>query len=89
MAVLFVRHQVEDYDAWKRGYDEAADMQKANGVQSEAVYRHADDPNTVTVYHEFASLDAAKAFAEHPDLREIMRELGVKGEPDVWFAHEV
>ena len=89
MAVLFVRHKVEDFDVWKKGYDEAGDMQKQLGVEAEAVYRHAEDPNMVTVYHKFDSMEAAKAFANHPQLAEVMRELSVLGEPEVWFAHEV
>lgn len=88
MVVLFVRHEVSDYDTWKKGYDDAADMQRANGVRAEAVYRHDGDPNTVTVYHEFDSIDAAKAFVDAPALRDVMDELGVQGKPDVWFAHK-
>ena len=88
MAVLFVRHEVEDYDAWRKGYDEAGEFQKANGVRSEAVYRHADEPNVVTVYHEFDSVDAAKEFAGNDELKDVMHDLGVKGKPDIWIANE-
>lgn len=88
MAVLFVRHEVTDFDVWKKGYEGAADMRKANGVKAAAVYRHEDNPNVVTVYHEFDSIDAAKAFASNPALKEKMAELGVKGGPEIWFAHK-
>jgi quinol monooxygenase YgiN len=89
MAVLFVRHEVADYDAWKKGYDAAADMQKALGVTVEAVYRHEDDPNVVTVYHEFDSIEAARAMVNDPALKKAMNELGVKGQPEFWFAQRV
>jgi quinol monooxygenase YgiN len=44
-----------------------------------ASYRHDDDPNVVTVYHEFDSIDAAKAMASSPALKEAMAGLGVRG----------
>lgn len=62
MTTLFVRHAVSDYPAWRKTYDGFLPIQKANGVLSEAVYQSIDDPNDVTVTHEFATLEAAQAF---------------------------
>ncbi len=60
--------------------------QKAGGVTAEAVYQAADDPNDVTVTHEFPTLEAAKAFAGSADLRAAMHDAGVQGAPTIWFA---
>lgn len=89
MSVMFVRHEVADYDVWKKAYDEAADFQKASGVKAEAVYRHEDNPNVVTVYHKFDTIDAARAMANDPALKEVMDKIGVRGKPEIWFAQEV
>ncbi len=86
MTTLFVRHQVADYAAWRAFYSTLGEMQARNGVQSQTVYQSADDPNDVTVTHEFASLDAARAFTGSPELREAMHEAGVAGAPTVWFT---
>jgi hypothetical protein len=77
MATMFVRHTVSDYAAWRKVYDSVAAMQKAGGVTAEAVYRGADDSNDVTVTHEFASIEAARAFAGSADLKAAMQRGGV------------
>jgi len=86
MATMFIRHQVADYAAWRRVYDALGPTQKALGVTGQAVYRAADDPNNITVTHDFATLDVAHAFAASPDLRNAMHEAGVVGAPTIWFA---
>jgi len=86
MTRMFVRHDVEDFSRWKKGYDEAAGFQRAAGVTDEAVYQAADNPNDVTVIHDFDSLDEARAFASNPQLKKTMDEIGVTGQPQIWFT---
>jgi len=83
---MFTRHEVADYAAWKVVYDSVAPLQKKGGVYFKAVYRSADNPNDLTVVHDFHSLEAAKAFAGSPDLRAAMEKGGVKGPPQIWFV---
>lgn len=89
MATLFVRHQVADFAKWKSGYDGLVSMRTDRGVKSDGVYQSVDDANDVTVYHEFDTIDAAKAFAGHEDLKKAMDELGVQGAPQIWFTNRV
>jgi quinol monooxygenase YgiN len=56
------------------------------GVTGHGVYQTDGNPNDVTVYHDFESMDAAKAFAGSERLREVMQQAGVQGEPIVWFT---
>jgi hypothetical protein len=86
MATLFVRHHVTDYAKWRAVYDGFAPTLKKFGVQAATVYQSADDPRDLTVTHEFASLDAARAFTGSPELREAMHSAGVEGAPTTWFA---
>jgi len=86
MATLFVRHTVADYAAWRKGYDEFDATRRSMGVTSDGVYQLDGNPNDLTIYHEFASMDAAKSFAASTELREAMASLGVVGAPDIWFA---
>ncbi len=48
-------------------------------MAADAVYRAADDPNDITVTHDFATMDAARAFAGSAELQAAMRDAGVLG----------
>jgi hypothetical protein len=84
----FVHHRVRDYAAWRKVYDGFADVQKAGGVRAEAVFRSVDDPNDVTVVHDFDDVATAKAFFASPDLRDAMMRAGVEGEPELFLGEE-
>ncbi len=86
MTTLFARHSVSNYDEWRKVYDGFAPVLKMWGVSAEAVYRGTDNPNDITVMHEFPTMDAAVAFAYSEDLKKAMQSAGVVGEPTIWFA---
>jgi hypothetical protein len=88
MIRLFVRHTVNDYATWRNGYDAFEGLRQQMGVAGAAVYQAVDDPSDVTVWHDFATLDAAKTFASSPELREAMQTAGVQGTPQIWFTAE-
>lgn len=81
---LFVRHNVADYAVWKSGYDAFEPMR--GDVFYQAVYQAVQDPNDVTVTHDFHTLEAAQAFANSPKLKETMGKIGVIGTPQVWYT---
>ena len=87
MATLFVRHQVADYAIWRRVYDAAKPTQEAAGVLAATIYRSVDNPNELTVSHDFDTLEAAHAWAASPELHAAMQSAGVVGAPTVWFAN--
>jgi hypothetical protein len=86
MIRLYVRHAVEDFDRWLAGYRARADLRARHGVKADGVHRGVDDPNDVTVWHDFETADEAAAYAAAPELRDAMATLGVKGAPLVWAA---
>ena len=86
MARLFVRHDVADFGAWKQAYDDFDAERKTLGVVGDGVYQGDGNPNDVTAFHDFETMDAAKAFAGSPRLREVMEVAGVQGAPTIWFA---
>lgn len=85
-ARLFVRHEVTDYAVWRKAFDAFAPTQKKLGVIYSAVYRAADNPNDVTVIHDFHSVDKAKGFAASPELKAAMEKAGVKSAPQIWIT---
>jgi hypothetical protein len=88
MTTMFVRHTVSDYKTWRKAYDDFAPVQKAKGVTAEAVYRAVENPNDITVTHEFATIEAAQAFAESAELKNAMQNAGVAGAPTIWFTNK-
>jgi hypothetical protein len=86
MTTMFVRHEVADFAKWKEGYDEFRPTREQMGVTAAAVYQAPDNPNDVTVTHEFATLSTAQTFVESDELRTAMEQAGVAGPPTIWFA---
>jgi len=83
---LFVRHQVDDFSVWVKGYDAYSEEQKRAGIFHKAVYQSLDDPNDVTVIHDFHDANKAKDFVSSPKLKDQMTKLGVKGQPEIWIT---
>jgi hypothetical protein len=86
MTTMFVRHQVSDYAAWRQAYDDFDAARRDMGVTAHAVYQADGDPNDLTIVHDFASVDAARQFAESEDLRNAMQRAGVLSKPTIWFT---
>ena len=78
----------QDFATWKKAYDDFDAERQGLGVAGDAVYQTVDNPNEVTVYHDFNSIEDAKAFASSDKLKEVMKGAGVAGEPTIWFVQE-
>ncbi len=89
MPTMFVRHTVSNYKTWRKAYDDFASVQKAKGVTAQAVYQSADNPNDVTVTHEFTTVEAAQAFVKSEELKKAMQSAGVVGTPTIWFTNKI
>ena len=83
---LYVRHEVTSYTTWRKAYDSFDATRRKMGVIAQAVYQSLDDPNDVTITHDFASAAKAKAFAVSAELKAAMAKAGVKGAPQIWFT---
>ena len=86
MATIFVRHDVLDFGTWKQAYDDFGAERQTMGVTGHGAYQAEGNPNNVTIYHHFESMDTAKSFIQSDRLREVMMAAGVQGEPDIWFT---
>jgi len=87
--IVIVEHTVEDYEAWKRGFDEHRSVQDKHGMTDHRLYRSSDDPNTVTLLCRFPSREAAEGFLNDPSLAEAMQHAGVLGAPRITTWEEV
>ena len=86
MIRMFIRHKVRDYTAWRKDYDSFDSARIKLGVRDQAVYRDVDDQNDVTVWHDFETVEAAKALAGSEQLKGAMKGAGVVGAPTIWFT---
>lgn len=75
---MLIVHEVVDYAAWKRVFDEAADMRRDAGEISYQVLKFDTDPNRIVHFSQWRSLAQARRFFESPELIEIRRIAGVK-----------
>jgi quinol monooxygenase YgiN len=78
MQCVLIIHEVENYDAWKRIFDHAADMRKVAGERTYQVLKYENDPNKIVHFSAWTSIDAAKEFFESPQLVKIRADAGVK-----------
>lgn len=83
---VFVRHEIGDYAAWRKIYDENAPIRKKWGVIAQEIYRSVDNPNEVTVIHDFKTLEKARAWAASSELKAALQKAGVTGTPQIWFT---
>jgi hypothetical protein len=83
---MFVRHTVTDYAAWRKAYDAFQPTAKQMGVKAQAVYQATDNPNDVTVTHDFKTQSEAQAFASSEKLKTAMQKAGVTGAPQIWIT---
>ena len=75
---MYVHHEVNDYAAWRKVYNDFDPTRRKMGVTAQAVYRSIDNPNDVTVTHDFRSAEKAKAFAASAELKAAMEKAGLE-----------
>jgi quinol monooxygenase YgiN len=78
MQYVLIIHEVEDYQSWKKVFDNAADIRKQAGERTYQVLKYENNPNKIVHFSEWVSINAAKQFFESPKLIKIRMEAGVK-----------
>jgi quinol monooxygenase YgiN len=75
---VLIIHEVADYRAWKKVFDDAASIRLEAGERSYQVLKYEQDANRIVHFSAWASIADAKAFFESPRLVRIRQEAGVK-----------
>lgn len=86
MIRMFAQHHVKDYETWREVYDRFDRTRRTLGVRGQSVFRSADDPNDITVEHDFDDLETARRFVDDDRVRDAMSAGGVQGEPEIRFT---
>jgi hypothetical protein len=85
---LIVRHEVDDYSAWRTVYESLDDLREQFGCFGAEVLVDPADKQDVFVLHRFPSLEQAQAFAGSDGLRSGMARAGLTGPPRIEIAVE-
>lgn len=75
---VLIIHEVEDYDAWKQVFDQAASLRKEAGERSYQVLKYDNEPNKIVHFSVWTSIQDARIFFESPELVELRQRAGVK-----------
>jgi heme-degrading monooxygenase HmoA len=88
MVYLQVQHTVADYAKWREVFDEHKATRMAFGATGvEQVYRGLEDPNAITAFTEWRSVEDAQRFSQEPSLKEAMARGGVLSAPTLQFLN--
>jgi len=85
---MLARAKVKDFQAWKKVYDEGADLRASFGGGADQVFQDASDPNTYIAIIKWDALENAQKFSQSPELKASMEKAGVVGPPTVYFLNE-
>lgn len=88
MQYVLIIHEIEDYLAWKKVFDKAADIRKEAGEQTYQVLKYENNPNQIVHFSAWTSIAAAKRFFESPQLVQLRAEAGVKS-PDFIYLEQL
>jgi hypothetical protein len=89
MINILVRHQVNDYPAWKSVFDAALSWRQQHGERSYRIFHAVGNVNDLTLLFEWETLEKAHQFMASDELKTRMASAGVKGEPRVEFLSEL
>jgi quinol monooxygenase YgiN len=78
MDYVLIIHEVEDYEAWKKVFDNAANIRKEAGERSYQVLKYENEPNKIVHFSAWTSTTDARKFFESPELVKIREIAGVK-----------
>jgi len=88
MQHVLIIHEVADYAAWKKVFDQAAAIRREAGERSYQVLRYENEPNKIVHFSAWTSIADARAFFESPRLVKIRQEAGVKA-PDFMYLEQL
>jgi quinol monooxygenase YgiN len=87
MQHVLIIHEVADYPAWKKVFDDAAVIRKEAGERSYQVLKFQNDPNRIVHFSAWTSIEDARRFFESPRLVKIRAEAGVKSPDFIYLEH--
>lgn len=88
MPYVLIIHEVADYMAWKKIFDQAATIRRAAGERRYQVLKYETDAERIVHFSQWTSLADARRFFESPELVRIRQEAGVRA-PEFIYLDEL
>ena len=89
MAIVMIRHRIEDYAQWKKEFDAFVEQRRAGGEKAYRVAHAVGDKNNLCLVFDWDTAANAKRFLESPELAAAMKRAGVSEKPETWIAEEL
>ncbi len=89
MATLYVHHKVNNYDQWRKAFDDLTTQRTGFGCTGHQVFQSANDPCEITILTHWRSAEAARKYSDSSELKEGMKKAGVISQPEVMFLQTV
>ena len=92
MTTVHIQHEVRDFEAWKRAFDQDPLRRGRGGAVRHVMFRAAGKPNFVLVQLEFAKREDAEAYLLELErmLPSVNEAVGFGPEPpQAWLLEEV
>lgn len=86
MATLFMTYEVEDFDRWRRAFDDRESMRTEHGVRSHRLFQDPDNDRRITVVLEVDGASRAEALLDSEEWQRLHEEAGVKDAAAGWVA---
>ncbi|MGB9938090.1 MAG: hypothetical protein ACPK7O_10255 [Methanobacterium sp.] len=81
--------RIDNYERWKRSYEDGEGDRRANGSREAFVYRNKDNASEIVILHQWGNLENAKNFFESSEFKDRMKKAGVRGEPLIQYFEEI
>ena len=88
MSYYVVSHKVDDFNTWKKVYDDFESARERFGVKEQLLLQASDDQNHVLVVGE-GELSAIQDFLQSSELQEGMKSAGVSSEPNLFVGEKI
>lgn len=88
MQYVLIIHEVNDYPAWKKIFDQAAGIRKEAGERSYQVLKYENEANKIVHFSAWLSIARARAFFESPRLVQIRKEAGFNA-PEFIYLNQI
>lgn len=90
MAVtLIVKVKVENFEKWKKAYDEADEFRKKLGIVIKGIYQSVEDDKSISLISDYPSIEMAKGMLANSEWESNQRKAGVIGGFDITFCNEI
>ena len=89
MALVIIRHRIEDYSRWKKEFDGFLEKRRAGGERTFRVAHVPTDKNSLCLVFDWDTVANAKRFLDSPELAAAMKRAGVADKPEIYIAEDL